>query len=762
MLSLAMFSSLFGVVFFTYRSERLQWLSRQKVDAYDGALHLQTFLQQTAVTLDQMSLYGLDELKENQDISRAFLQLNPALLEVVFLDERGQLQLVISRDVPILTSFVTLSQSSWYKAASQGQMYLGNLNLSADDRPYVTLALPRLLGGVNAALVDMRVLWEVTGRYRVGRSGQIMVVNRNGQVVAHSDPQVQLSRAHVLTNPQYSALLSAAQVDWSGESHDLAGRAVLSAVAPVGDTGWLVIAEVPLEVAFANTRSAAITVTLLMVLTGLFGFYLMLYSMQTLVLKPISRLQRGAELVGHGQLALRLQPDRLDELGQVMLAFNEMTASLQAQRQELNQRARNMEALYQIGLSLISQRGLKAVLDTVINAVFQQFPFTWDVHIFSYENQTLSFRASRYADGRLDVLAQNPSPDGATYTAARQGRIVEVPQRSLMDAQGSDSLIGSMTCLPLKIGLQVVGVLNLAVSPPRRLENDELRGLQLLCDQAAIAIHNARLDEIARHELLERRSAEEELRDLNAHLEQRIAQRTQELWFANEELRREADERQAAMQRLSASLAEKEVLLREIHHRVKNNLQVISSMFNLQAGRIKDPQVIEVLRESQNRLRSMGLIHERLYRSEDLSQVDFSGYIESLAAFLFQAYRFDARQVNLNLDVEPIDLPIDTAVPCGLLLNELIANALKHAFPAGRRGSLWVELKRLPDKNILLRVADDGIGMPMTADLSAGPSMGMTLVRALADQLDGELEIRRENGTEFLLRFPETVVAADR
>jgi two-component sensor histidine kinase len=442
-----------------------------------------------------------------------------------------------------------------------------------------------------------------------------------------------------------------------------------------------------------------------------------------------------------------------------MLSFNEMAASLQTQRQELNQRARTMESLYQIGLGLSSQRGLKAVLDTVINAVFQQVPAAWDVHLFSYEDLKLTFRASRYADGRTDILAQAPSPNGSTYTAAREGRIIEVASRSLLDEQGSDSLTGSMVCMPLKIGLQVVGVMNLAVTPPRRLEDNELRGLQLLCDQAAIAIHNARLDEIARHELLERRAAEEELRDLNAHLEQRIAQRTQELWLANEELRREADERQAALQRLSASLAEKEVLLREIHHRVKNNLQVISSMFNLQAGRMRDPQVVDVLRESQNRLRSMGLIHEKLYRSENLSQVDFSGYIESLAAFLFQAYRFDPQQVKLRLEVEAIDLPIDTAVPCGLLLNELIANALKHAFPAGRRGSLTVELKRLPGENILLRVADDGIGMPVTADPSAGSSLGMTLVHALADQLDGELEMKRDNGTEISLVFPGEVVA---
>ncbi len=751
---LAMLLVLAGVLLFTYRSEKSQWQSRQLEAAYSGALHVNTFLLQIIETLDLMSVYGLDALAENRDIATNLLASSPALLEIVFLDEAGQPLFILPRDEPILTSFVTLSQSTWYKTASRGQVYLSNLNISADDRPYVILAIPGKTAAVGAALIDMRILWDVTRRDSHSRTGQMMVINRTGQVVAHSDPQVQIASSHVLAIPQYTGLLNGSLESWSGESRSLDGKAVISAAAPVGDTGWLVIAEVLQDEAYANTRTALVTLSLLLALAGLLGFYFIKLLLERLILKPVARLQRGAELVGQGQLAVRLQPDALDELGIVVLSFNKMAASLQTQRQELNQRARTLEALYQVGLSLISQRGLKSVLDTVITAVFQQIPSTWDVHVFSYEEDKLAFRASQYADGRVDVLAKEPSAGGATYLSAREGRIIEVELENLVDSQGNYNLAGSLTCMPLKIGIQVVGVMNLALTPPRRLEDAELRALQLLCDQAAIAIHNARLDEKARHELLERRAAEEELRYLNAHLEQRIAQRTQELWLANEELRREAEERQAAMQRLSSSLNEKEVLLREIHHRVKNNLQVISSMFNLQVGRLRDPQMVEVLRESQNRLRSMGLIHEKLYRSEDLSQVDFSGYIESLASFLFQVYRFDPNQVRLHLDVEEINLPIDTAVPCGLLLNELIANALKHAFPAGRRGNLYVDLKRLPEENILLRVADDGIGLPMTADLSAGPSLGMTLVRALAEQLDGELEVNREAGVEFRLVFP--------
>jgi two-component sensor histidine kinase len=204
--------------------------------------------------------------------------------------------------------------------------------------------------------------------------------------------------------------------------------------------------------------------------------------------------------------------------------------------------------------------------------------------------------------------------------------------------------------------------------------------------------------------------------------------------------------------RLEASLREKELLLQEIHHRVKNNLQVTSSLLRLQSIKVEDPSTLNVLQESQNRIRSMALIHEKLYQSKDLSRVDFAAYISDLAHYLFGAYRSTAGQVKLNLDVRDVALEIDTAIPCGLIINELVSNALKHAFPEGRRGEIFVTLGKTNGR-YSLTVHDDGIGMPPDLDLSKVDSLGVLLITTLVDQLEGTLEWSRNGGTTATIAF---------
>jgi PAS domain S-box-containing protein len=217
---------------------------------------------------------------------------------------------------------------------------------------------------------------------------------------------------------------------------------------------------------------------------------------------------------------------------------------------------------------------------------------------------------------------------------------------------------------------------------------------------------------------------------------------------------RDITERKRAEDKIKASLKEKEVLLKEIHHRVKNNLQVVSSLLSLQSGYVKDRQALEMFKESQNRVRSMALIHEKLYESKDLARIDIAGYIQDLTTSLFRSYGTSAAAIKLNIDVKDIFLNITTSIPCGLIINELVSNSLKHAFPDAREGEIKIAMQRINDNKIKLIVGDNGIGFPKDIDFRNTESLGMQVVITLAEQLDGTIELDKSSGTTFRIRFP--------
>ncbi|MHB8054379.1 MAG: histidine kinase dimerization/phosphoacceptor domain -containing protein [Candidatus Aminicenantales bacterium] len=204
---------------------------------------------------------------------------------------------------------------------------------------------------------------------------------------------------------------------------------------------------------------------------------------------------------------------------------------------------------------------------------------------------------------------------------------------------------------------------------------------------------------------------------------------------------------------LRDSLREKDVLLQEIHHRVKNNMQVISSLFSIQARHIENPECRQILKEGQSRIRSMSLVHEKLYQSGDLSKIDLPGYIESLAVHLFQAYLIEPDQVRLETDFEKIALDVNLAIPFGLILNELISNALKHGFAKGRKGVLRIRLRRGAGGEVMLRVTDNGAGIPTSFDFRKSETFGLKVVNLLVNQLGGVFDLDRIGGTSFIVTF---------
>ncbi len=205
-----------------------------------------------------------------------------------------------------------------------------------------------------------------------------------------------------------------------------------------------------------------------------------------------------------------------------------------------------------------------------------------------------------------------------------------------------------------------------------------------------------------------------------------------------------------------SSLREKELLLREIHHRVKNNLQVISSLLSLQSRSSKDEHAIEMAQESQNRIKVMALIHEKLYRSKDFANVDFNDYIKNLVNDLFVSYKVSTSRISLKMDIENISLGIDTAIPTGLIINELVTNCLKYAFRPDKDGEIRISLRLLDNGKKELIVSDNGVGLPDSLDVKKAESLGLRMITNLTERsLHGKVNINRKNGTEFQITFKE-------
>jgi len=302
-------------------------------------------------------------------------------------------------------------------------------------------------------------------------------------------------------------------------------------------------------------------------------------------------------------------------------------------------------------------------------------------------------------------------------------------EKLIFEAMGAKAYV----ILPVKSAEQILGAIVLISTSEHSFATNEAEILESVGREVGSAVKRL---------LLQRRieTANEEIRLLNEDLEKRVVERTEAL--------------QNALTQIEKSLQEKEVMLREIHHRVKNNLQIIISLTNLQLRKATDPAVKQIMAETQNRVRVMSLVHEKLYRSESLSRIDFGEYLRYLATQLLSFYMTDAKKVKLNISLEKILVDINTAVPLGLIMNELLSNALKHAFPDGRSGEISLVIKK-SDHTISIYYRDNGVGIPQDFDWRNAESLGLRLVNILVDQLLGTIELDRSSGTAFTIVVKE-------
>lgn len=426
---------------------------------------------------------------------------------------------------------------------------------------------------------------------------------------------------------------------------------------------------------------------------------------------------------GHPRWAVLNADPVLDDRGDVhaaVVTFLDVTERRHAE-ESLRQRTHQLALLNQVSRTFASTLDLDEVLATILDEMREILGVTGgSIWLRDPQSGDLVCRQAAGPDSeevRRWRLAPGQGLVGWT-TSHGETLIVQDAQADERHVSKLGEGIGlslrSIASVPLQIKGRVIGTLQVVDTEAERLGPDDLKLLEPLAASAAIAIENARLYERAQEEITERRQAQEALQ---------------------------------------ASLREKESLLQEIHHRVKNNLQVMTSLLRLQCQFTEDAPVRQALTVNRDRLQSMALVHEHLYQSPDLARINLTDYLRRYVPYLTRVYRKQARCIAVRTDAEDTYLDIDHAVPCGLLVNELVSNALKHAFPAGRTGEIRVEAWQ-ENGHARLSVSDDGISLPAHVDFRRPKSLGLQLVNTLVKQLNGTIDLDNHQGTTFEVTFP--------
>jgi len=438
-------------------------------------------------------------------------------------------------------------------------------------------------------------------------------------------------------------------------------------------------------------------------------------------------------------------------------------------REKAEERVQRLNRLYAV-LSATSQaivrtKDREALFNDFCRIAVENgsFKLAW-VGLMDEESGELKLAASAGATGYLEdiriTVNEEPGGLGPTGITVREGSYYvcnDFLGSSITrpwHEQGRIHGIRASASIALKQEGRVVGALTLYADQKDFFDSQHVELIQQMGADVSFALdiivregRRQEAEQALREETAERLQAEAEVRTLNVELEQRVLDRTTRLQL-------EIAERQRAEELVRASLTEKEVMLREIHHRVKNNLQVISSLVSLQAANLTDERMRDEFNDVRDRVRSMALIHEKLYQTSDLARLNFADYAASLLSSLWRSHGHLAERARLNLEIAPVVLSIEAAVPCGLILNELAGNALKHAFPKGCGGEVTVCMEHEASKGtICLKVHDNGVGLPAGLDWRQSSTLGLRLVRILAGQLHGSVETGTGPGAEFQITF---------
>jgi len=469
--------------------------------------------------------------------------------------------------------------------------------------------------------------------------------------------------------------------------------------------------------------------------------------------KPISDLSLMAKRIESGDLTARVTIQSKDELGMLSDSFNKMTDAVSKSRDELENKVQERtNELAETNIQLTNEIEERKKTEVILNQYTIKLETLEEIYkgiisskspveIFKNSAQKINDNIVKFSRSSAAIFDFSNGSAVLYAFTFNENRIIESEENyllshfsSLEKLQESDYFleenlsqkkyksemeklilakgINSYICVGLKFQGQLIGELNFAFAETEGIKQSTIDTILEISNQVAVAIVQLSLEE---------------------------------------KLKQHADD-------LQNSLKEKEVLLKEIHHRVKNNLQIITSLLYLQSMNIEDEATQAIFKDSQNRVKSLALVHEKLYQSKDLARIDFSDYLKNLTNFIFTTYRTNVSHLDIEYDMDEVYLSVEISVPLGLILNELLSNALKYAFIGIQKDDstehrITLKLKKLQNEEYLLSVSDNGIGLADDFNLEESDSLGLKLVTSLVQQIEGKLEVHPKNSTEFKITF---------
>jgi GAF domain-containing protein/HAMP domain-containing protein len=502
-----------GLYYFIDQNEERNWRGRQQEAALYAGNTVQAFMQRATDTLILVSLMDRSNLAVERGVLPDFVMQNQALLEIICLDKNGQIFSSAHSETPLLANLFTISQSTWFLEASSGQEYIGDVQISAAEDPYLIMAFPAYDGGVVAARLDLTLLWQVVGDIQFGESGAAYVVNQEGQIIAHPNSDVVLEQTSLQGREEMYALSKAPEHKWYGAYRNFQGQQVLGATASIPGTDWAVITELPQSEAEAISR---IALALLIGGTVLFGGLvsgISFFFVRRLIFQRLEKFRAGAERIGQGDLGHRITVVRQDEIYQLAQSFNRMTDELQdlyrqiaTRSREMERRSGYMEAAAEVGrVAITFIQEPERLIQQAIELIRERFDLYYaglylvEETEAESEEQWAVLQAGTGEAGQA-LLAQGDRVRVGRGSmvgwciANKQTRIVQdvaldtirAPVPELPDTR-------SEAALPLRAHDTVIGALSVEDDRTDSFDQDTVNVLQTMADQLAIAIDNTRL-----------------------------------------------------------------------------------------------------------------------------------------------------------------------------------------------------------------------------------------------------------------------------